>query len=52
MPTLRTAGRTDIGQLRENNEDVIVRMDRLVLVADGALCSSPTGWEDIQEARL
>jgi len=52
MLTLRTAGRIDIGQLRENNEDVIVRMDRLVLVADGALCSSPTGWEDIQEARL
>ena len=25
MTTLRTAGRTDIGQLRENNEDAIVR---------------------------
>jgi protein phosphatase len=35
MTTFRTAGRTDIGQLRENNEDVIVRTDRLVLVADG-----------------
>jgi protein phosphatase len=35
MTTLRTAGRTDIGQLRDNNEDVIVRTDRLVLVADG-----------------
>jgi PPM family protein phosphatase len=35
MPTLRTAGRTDIGRLRENNEDVIVRTDRIVLVADG-----------------
>jgi protein phosphatase len=35
MTTLRTAGRTDIGQLRENNEDVIVTSDRLVLVADG-----------------
>ena len=35
MTTLRTAGRTDIGQLRENNEDAIVSNDRLALVADG-----------------
>ena len=35
MTTLRTAGRTDIGRLRENNEDVIVSSDRLALVADG-----------------
>ncbi len=35
MTTLRTSGRTDIGQLRENNEDVIVTSDRLALVADG-----------------
>jgi serine/threonine protein phosphatase PrpC len=35
MTTLRTAGRTDIGQLRQNNEDVIVSSDRLALVADG-----------------
>ena len=35
MPRLRTAGRTDIGTLRENNEDVIVSNDRLALVADG-----------------
>ena len=28
-------GRTDIGQLRENNEDAIVTSDRLALVADG-----------------
>jgi serine/threonine protein phosphatase PrpC len=35
MTRLRTAGRTDIGQLRENNEDVIVSSDRLALVADG-----------------
>jgi protein phosphatase len=35
MTTLRTAGRTDIGQLRENNEDVIVTGDRPALVADG-----------------
>jgi serine/threonine protein phosphatase PrpC len=35
MITLRTAGRTDIGQLRENNEDAIVSNDRLALVADG-----------------
>ena len=35
MTTLRTAGRTDIGQMRENNEDVIVSSDRLALVADG-----------------
>jgi PPM family protein phosphatase len=35
MITLRTAGRTDVGQLRENNEDAIVSSDRLVLVADG-----------------
>jgi protein phosphatase len=35
MTTLRSAGRTDIGQLRESNEDVIVVSDRLALVADG-----------------
>src|ERR1700733_966731 len=35
MTTLRTAGRTEIAQLRENNEDAIVFSDRLVLVADG-----------------
>ena len=35
MTTLRTAGRTDIGQLREKNEDAIVNSDRLALVADG-----------------
>jgi PPM family protein phosphatase len=35
MITLRSAGRTDIGQVRESNEDVIVTNDRLILVADG-----------------
>jgi protein phosphatase len=35
MTTLRTAGRTEIGKLRENNEDLIVTSDRLALVADG-----------------
>ena len=35
MTTLKAAGRTDIGHVRENNEDVIVSTDRLVLVADG-----------------
>jgi PPM family protein phosphatase len=35
MVTLRTAGRTDIGRLRENNEDTIVSNSRLALVADG-----------------
>ena len=35
MTTLRSAGRTDIGRLRESNEDVVVRNDRLALVADG-----------------
>jgi serine/threonine protein phosphatase PrpC len=35
MTTLRTSGRTDIGEVRENNEDVIVTTDRLALVADG-----------------
>jgi PPM family protein phosphatase len=35
MITLRTAGRTDIGQVRENNEDAIVTTDRVALVADG-----------------
>lgn len=43
MSTLRTAGRTDIGQLRENNEDVIVNSDRLALVADGM--GGPPGGE-------
>jgi PPM family protein phosphatase len=35
MTSLQMAGRTDIGQIRENNEDVIVISDRLALVADG-----------------
>ena len=35
MITLRTAGRSDIGQLRENNEDAVVTNNRLALVADG-----------------
>ncbi len=35
MATLHAIGRTDIGQLRENNEDAIVASDRLALVADG-----------------
>lgn len=35
MSTFRTAGRTDIGRVRENNEDVIFTNDRLALVADG-----------------
>jgi serine/threonine protein phosphatase PrpC len=35
MTTLRTAGRTDRGRVRENNEDAIVSSDRLALVADG-----------------
>jgi protein phosphatase len=35
MITLRTAGRSDVGRLRENNEDAIVTHDRLALVADG-----------------
>jgi PPM family protein phosphatase len=35
MTLFRTAGRTDIGRVRENNEDAIIESDRLVLVADG-----------------
>jgi serine/threonine protein phosphatase PrpC len=35
MTRLRTAGRSDTGPLRENNEDVVVSSDRLALVADG-----------------
>jgi PPM family protein phosphatase len=35
MTALRTAGRTDIGQVRENNEDTIVNGECLALVADG-----------------
>ena len=35
MITLRAEGRTDIGRLRENNEDAIVSSDRIALVADG-----------------
>jgi PPM family protein phosphatase len=35
MTRLRTAGRTDIGQQRENNEGFIVSTNRLGLVADG-----------------
>jgi protein phosphatase len=35
MTKLRTAGRTETGLVREQNQDAIVRGDRLVLVADG-----------------
>lgn len=35
MVTWRTAGRTDVGRVRGNNEDAFVESDRLVLVADG-----------------
>lgn len=35
MMTLRTAGRTDRGRVRENNEDAIVTTDLLAVVADG-----------------
>lgn len=35
MPTLRTASRTEKGPVRENNEDVVVALDRLGVVADG-----------------
>ena len=35
MPKLRTAGRSETGPVRTNNEDVIVDADRLALVADG-----------------
>jgi len=35
MTTLRTVSRTDIGRLRDNNEDAVVSSDRLAAVADG-----------------
>jgi protein phosphatase len=35
MRALRTAGRTEKGPVRENNEDAIVTAERLVVVADG-----------------
>jgi PPM family protein phosphatase len=35
MTALRTAGRTDIGRVRENNEDAVINTDRIALVADG-----------------
>ncbi len=35
MTTLRTTGRTEIGRVRERNEDAIVSSDRVALVADG-----------------
>jgi PPM family protein phosphatase len=35
MTTLRTAGITETGLVRENNEDSIAHTDRLALVADG-----------------
>lgn len=35
MITLRTAGRSDVGRVRDNNEDAIVTSNRLALVADG-----------------
>ena len=44
VPRLRTAGRTDIGTLRENNEDV----------ASSAMIawrSSPMGWEGTQAVK-
>ena len=35
MTTLNTIGRTDIGRVRKDNEDVVVSTDRLAAVADG-----------------
>lgn len=35
MTHFKSAGRTDIGRLRANNEDVILSSDRLAVVADG-----------------
>jgi PPM family protein phosphatase len=35
MTKLRTVSRTDIGRVRENNEDAVVSSDRLAVVADG-----------------
>lgn len=35
MITLRTVGRSDVGTVRETNEDAIVTSNRLALVADG-----------------
>jgi serine/threonine protein phosphatase PrpC len=35
MTTLQTAGRTEKGPVRENNEDVIVATDCLAMIADG-----------------
>lgn len=35
MMTLATAARTDIGQVRDRNEDAMVSLDRLAAVADG-----------------
>ena len=35
MPTLHSRGRTDVGPVRENNEDAIVTGTQLVAVADG-----------------
>jgi protein phosphatase len=35
MTQLRTVSRTDIGRVRDNNEDAVARSDRLAAVADG-----------------
>jgi PPM family protein phosphatase len=35
METLHSAGRTETGAVRENNEDVVVSAERLAVVADG-----------------
>jgi serine/threonine protein phosphatase PrpC len=42
MTKLSAAGRTEIGRVRENNEDAIVANDHLALVADG-LGGCPSG---------
>jgi protein phosphatase len=35
MPKLKAASRTEIGRVRDNNEDAVVSSDRLAVVADG-----------------
>lgn len=35
MTTLHAAGRTDIGRVRDNNQDAVLCLDRVVAVADG-----------------
>ena len=48
MAKLTTATRTDIGRVRENNEDSVLGSERLAVVADGMGGPLVESWPPLQ----